>query len=163
MPIVEYDPRDAFPGVIGRTAEESSSAWPAPVRAKKGAPNVLMIVLDDTGFGQLGCYGSPIETPHLDSLAALPSASAQELMQLAQRVELVLREVYRPGGLNMGEEFAMGHKHGMMLLYAMVQRQAMMLSFNDIYRILCVLMLVLAPAFLFLKRDTRNLPAEAGH
>jgi arylsulfatase len=33
-------------------------------------PNVLFIILDDTGFGQLGCYGSPIETPNLDSLAA---------------------------------------------------------------------------------------------
>jgi arylsulfatase A-like enzyme len=31
---------------------------------------VLFIVLDDTGFGQLGCYGSPIRTPHLDALAA---------------------------------------------------------------------------------------------
>jgi arylsulfatase len=31
---------------------------------------VLFIVLDDTGFGQLGCYGSPIATPHLDALAA---------------------------------------------------------------------------------------------
>jgi arylsulfatase len=40
------------------------------LRAKEGAPNVLFIVLDDTGFGQLGCYGSPIETPNIDSLAA---------------------------------------------------------------------------------------------
>ena len=39
-----------------------------------------------------------------------------------------------PGGLNMGSEFAMGHKHGMAMLYGMVQRQAAMLSFNDIYR-----------------------------
>jgi hypothetical protein len=39
----------------------------------------------------------------------------------------------------------------------------MMLSFNDIYRILCVLMLVLVPTFFFLKRDTRNLPVEAAH
>ena len=62
MPIVEYEAGTPFPGVIGRTAEESSQAWPAPVRAKKGAPNVLMIVLDDTGYGNLGCYGSPIET-----------------------------------------------------------------------------------------------------
>ncbi|MFD9324058.1 arylsulfatase [Streptomyces sp. NPDC060053] len=31
---------------------------------------MLFIVFDDTGFGQLGCYGSPIETPHLDALAA---------------------------------------------------------------------------------------------
>jgi hypothetical protein len=38
--------------------------------AAAGAPNVLVIVLDDTGFGQLGCYGSPIATPNLDALAA---------------------------------------------------------------------------------------------
>jgi DHA2 family multidrug resistance protein len=74
-----------------------------------------------------------------------------------------LPHMQMPGGLNMGNEFAMGHKHGMAMLYGMVQRQAMMLSFNDIYRILCVLMLVLVPTFLFLKRDTRNLPAEAAH
>jgi arylsulfatase A-like enzyme len=70
MPIVEYEPGAAFPGVIGRTAEESSPAWPAPVRAAEGAPNVLFIVLDDTGFGQLGCYGSPINTPNIDRIAA---------------------------------------------------------------------------------------------
>jgi arylsulfatase A-like enzyme len=70
MSIVEYQPGATFPGVIGRTAEESSPAWPAPLRAPKGAPNVLFIVLDDTGFGQLGCYGSPIETPSLDGIAA---------------------------------------------------------------------------------------------
>ena len=59
-----------FPGVIGRTADESSPAWPAPLRARKGTPNVLFVVLDDTGFGHLGCYGSPIETPNFDALAA---------------------------------------------------------------------------------------------
>src|SRR5208283_4878760 len=67
------------------------------------------------------------------------------------------------GGLNLSHEFAMGHKQGMMMLYGMVQRQAAMLSFNDIYRILSMLMLLLLPSFLLLKRDTRNLPAEAGH
>ena len=56
--------------MIGRTTDESSPAWPSPVRAKPGAPNVLFVVLDDTGFGQLGCYGSPIETPNFDALAA---------------------------------------------------------------------------------------------
>ena len=70
MSLIEYQPGTRFPGVIGRTADESSPAWPAPVRAPQGAPNVLFIVLDDTGFGQLGCYGSPISTPNLDSLAA---------------------------------------------------------------------------------------------
>jgi Sulfatase len=70
MAILEYEPGAAFPGVIGRTAEESAPAWPAPVRARDGAPNVVFIVLDDTGFGQLGCYGSPIKTPSFDALAA---------------------------------------------------------------------------------------------
>ena len=70
MAIIEYPAGDAFPGVIGRTTDESSPAWPAQVRAAAGAPNVLTIVLDDTGFGQLGCYGSPIETPTFDGIAA---------------------------------------------------------------------------------------------
>ncbi len=70
MGLVEYEPGTTFPGVIGRTVDQSSPAWPKPLRAKEGAPNVLFIVLDDTGFGHLGCYGSPIETPNIDSLAA---------------------------------------------------------------------------------------------
>src|SRR5512143_716003 len=70
MPIIEYPAGAPFPGVIGRTADESSPAWPAAPRPRKGAPNVLIVVLDDTGFGQLGCYGSPIETPTFDALAA---------------------------------------------------------------------------------------------
>jgi arylsulfatase len=40
------------------------------LRAEEGSPNVLFIILDDTGFGQLGCYGSPISTPNLDGIAA---------------------------------------------------------------------------------------------
>jgi arylsulfatase A-like enzyme len=70
MAFNEYEPGRAFPGEIGRTTEESTPAWPRPVRATPGSPNVLFVVLDDTGFGHLGCYGSPIATPHLDSLAA---------------------------------------------------------------------------------------------
>jgi arylsulfatase len=70
MAIKEYTPGTAFPGIIGRTVGESQPAWPRPLRATPGASNVLFIVLDDTGFGQLGCYGSPIRTPNLDRLAA---------------------------------------------------------------------------------------------
>jgi arylsulfatase A-like enzyme len=70
MPLVEYRPGTAFPGVIGRTFDQSTQAWPQPLRAEEGAPNVLFIILDDTGFGQLGCYGSPISTPNLDNIAA---------------------------------------------------------------------------------------------
>jgi len=69
MGLKEYKPGSAFNGVIGRTFEQSSPAWPQPLRAKPGRPNVLFIVQDDTGFGQMGCYGSPIETPNIDALA----------------------------------------------------------------------------------------------
>ena len=69
MAFKEYKPGTTFPGRIGRTFDESSPAWPQPRRAKDGAPNVLFIVQDDTGFGQIGCYGSPIETPNIDALA----------------------------------------------------------------------------------------------
>ncbi|MEZ4599625.1 MAG: arylsulfatase [Syntrophotaleaceae bacterium] len=70
MALKEYKPGKAFNGVIGRTFDVSQPAWPEPRRARDGAPNVLFIVFDDIGFGQLGCYGSPIATPHIDSLAA---------------------------------------------------------------------------------------------
>ncbi|MGY1809986.1 arylsulfatase [Blastococcus sp. SYSU D00669] len=70
MPLTEYEPGTTFPGTISRTTDGSTPAWPQPVRAVPGAPNVLVIVLDDTGYGQLGCYGSPIATPNLDELAA---------------------------------------------------------------------------------------------
>ena len=69
MSLKENKPGTTFPGVVGRTFDSSEQAWPEPRRAAKGAPNVLFIVLDDTGFGQLGCYGSPIATPNIDRLA----------------------------------------------------------------------------------------------
>ena len=69
MALKEYKPGTTFPGRMGRTMGESEPAWPAPLRAKEGAPNVLFIVLDDTGFAQLGCFGSPINTPHINRLA----------------------------------------------------------------------------------------------
>jgi arylsulfatase len=70
MPLKEYKPGTSFTGVVGRTYDQSEPAWPEPPRAREAAPNVLFIVLDDTGFGHLGCYGSPIATPNLDCLAA---------------------------------------------------------------------------------------------
>lgn len=69
MALTEYRPGSAFPGVVGRTYDVSTPAWPEPLRAKTDAPNVLFIILDDTGYGQLGCFGSPIATPSLDALA----------------------------------------------------------------------------------------------
>ncbi len=59
-----------FGGHIGRTVADSQPWWPAPPAAPGASPNVIMIVLDDTGFAHLGCYGSTIETPNIDALAA---------------------------------------------------------------------------------------------
>lgn len=69
MSLKEYKPGTAFGGVVGRTFDVSSPAWPQPMRAKPGSPNVLFIVLDDVGFGQLSSFGGPCETPNLDALA----------------------------------------------------------------------------------------------
>ena len=70
MSIEEYQPGTPFPGVIGRTVEESEPAWPAPTRARDGAPNVLFFVLDDVGYGQLSSFGGLVETPNIDRVAA---------------------------------------------------------------------------------------------
>jgi arylsulfatase A-like enzyme len=65
-------PVPEFKGKIGSTYKDSVPDFgPAlPLKAPDGAPNVLVIVLDDVGFGQLGSYGGPINTPNLDRLAA---------------------------------------------------------------------------------------------
>jgi len=59
-----------FHGEIGRDFSESVPYWPDPVRAPEGNPNVVLVVLDDVGFAQLGCFGSDIATPNIDALAA---------------------------------------------------------------------------------------------
>lgn len=56
--------------VIGRTLADSVPHWPAPARPPAGAPNVLVVLLDDVGFSDFGCYGSEIDTPVIDGLAA---------------------------------------------------------------------------------------------
>lgn len=56
--------------VVGRTYKESKPAWEPQATAPKGAPNVVYLVLDDVGYAQLGCYGSEIQTPNIDRLAA---------------------------------------------------------------------------------------------
>ncbi len=57
-------------GRIGRTHAESTPWWPVRPHPGEDAPNVVVILLDDTGFAQLGCFGSDMATPHIDGLAA---------------------------------------------------------------------------------------------
>jgi arylsulfatase A-like enzyme len=55
---------------IGKYYWESEPSWPEDPRAPAGAPNVLLVVLDDVGFAQIGCFGSDVATPNIDALAA---------------------------------------------------------------------------------------------
>jgi len=57
-------------GSIGRSYRESKPSWELPAQPPKSAPNIIYLVLDDVGFAQLGCYGSEIQTPNIDRLAA---------------------------------------------------------------------------------------------
>jgi arylsulfatase A-like enzyme len=59
-----------FAGKIGRTLAESTAWFDDPPHPGTNAPNVVVVLLDDTGFAQFGCYGSDIETPNVDALAA---------------------------------------------------------------------------------------------
>ncbi len=106
--------------------------------------------------------GAAIGTSYLTTLLVRGGQVHQN--HLVQHISVFeLDNLHLPfmGGGSLANQVARGDMHGMRLLYGVVQRQAMMLSFNDIYRLLAVLMLVMVPAFLFLKRDRRNLPVHA--
>ncbi len=61
---------DRFDGVIARTQAESTPWWPSVAHPGEDAPNVVLILLDDTGFSHFGCYGSDMATPNIDRLAS---------------------------------------------------------------------------------------------
>ncbi|TAN09909.1 MAG: arylsulfatase [Burkholderiaceae bacterium] len=55
---------------VGRTLADSTPHWPAALKRPAGAPNILLVLFDDVGFSDFGCYGSSIRTPAIDALAA---------------------------------------------------------------------------------------------
>ncbi len=65
-----FVPIPEFKGRIGRTLPESEPEFIEPRHPGDSVPNVVIVLLDDTGFAQFGCYGSDIDTPHVDKLAA---------------------------------------------------------------------------------------------
>ncbi|MGD8414408.1 MAG: arylsulfatase, partial [Candidatus Latescibacterota bacterium] len=62
-------PEPPFAGTIGKTVAESKPDYPKPVKAPAGAPNVLLILTDDTGYGHASTFGGMAATPALDKLA----------------------------------------------------------------------------------------------
>ena len=59
-----------FKGKIAKKYEDSIEYWSPKKRPPKGAPNVIIFLLDDTGFGQIGSFGGLVKTPNIDRLAA---------------------------------------------------------------------------------------------
>ena len=59
-----------YEGRIGRYLADSEPWWPTPPHPGDAAPNVVIILFDDLGFSHFGCFGSTIETPNIDALAA---------------------------------------------------------------------------------------------
>src|SRR5262249_50401322 len=62
-------PAAPFKGQIGLRPSDSKPDFPQPVQAPKGAPNILLVLLDDVGFGAASTFGGPINTPTLERLA----------------------------------------------------------------------------------------------
>ena len=60
---------ERFGGRVGRTFGESEAWWPPRHTASPGAPNVIVVLLDDLGYSDFGPFGSEIDTPTLDGLA----------------------------------------------------------------------------------------------
>lgn len=56
-------PQPAFKGVVNTTAKNSTPDFPKAVAPPEGAPNVLLILTDDVGFGATSPFGGPIQTP----------------------------------------------------------------------------------------------------
>ena len=63
-------PEQPFKGKIGRTVKDSVPDFPKEVKAPAGAPNVLLIMTDDVGFGASSTFGGPVPTPTMEQLAA---------------------------------------------------------------------------------------------
>src|SRR6185295_1371529 len=82
-----------FKGQIGRTYEDSDPAtFPAVVRPPKGAPNVVLILLDDAGYGQFSAFGGGVPSPNIEKLATGYDGYTGIIPKSAGTVSEILRQ-----------------------------------------------------------------------
>ena len=60
---------EQFEGHVSERASESIPSWPKQRRARSGAPNVILMLLDDMGFSDISRFGAEIDTPMLEEIA----------------------------------------------------------------------------------------------
>lgn len=65
----QHDPKVPFQGKIGKTPAETTQWYQEKLKAPKGAPNVIWILLDDAGYAATSAFGGVIETPNFEALA----------------------------------------------------------------------------------------------
>ena len=68
--VLSFVPAPAHAIPDSTSIRDASPDWEKNTAAPSGAPNILLILLDDTGFADVGAFGSEIETPNIDRLAA---------------------------------------------------------------------------------------------
>lgn len=68
--LLSGDPSVGFQGKIGKTLADSRPWWPPRNAAPAGSPNIIVILLDDLGFSDLGTFGAEFDTPNIDKLAS---------------------------------------------------------------------------------------------
>jgi arylsulfatase len=64
------DPAAGYGGTIGRTLRDSTPWWPPSATPAANAPDIVIVLLDDLGYSDFGCFGAEISTPNIDALAA---------------------------------------------------------------------------------------------
>ncbi len=101
----------AFGGVITQDARTSKPWWPPTVVPPKGAPNVLLIMTDDSGFGVPSTFGGVIPTPNLDRIARSGLRYTQfhsTALCSPTRAALITGRNHHALGFGQGSEFATG-------------------------------------------------------
>src|SRR5262249_24152364 len=105
------NPPEKFGGEITPNALQSKPYWPARIVPPKGAPNVLLIMTDDTGFGAASTFGGPIPTPSLERVAKMGlryTNMNSTALSSPSRAALITGRNHHTCGFGVGSEQATG-------------------------------------------------------